>query len=160
MCVSDFPGVFARDFVLKFVLKRNRLVLQVGQRIKQSPIRVRIIVAIAFPVREMRSIFITQCSLQRFNGIDHVALQPCLSLCQRLVKWSQTETVGGGFNPLANFEAFVAQLVPKGCKNLVVFKPKNYPDLFATLGSKSSIVIFVNSFAHNSSASRFSLKYV
>lgn len=114
MCVSDLASVFTRDFVFKLELKRSRLVLQVGQRIKQSRIRVPIIVAIAFPVCEMGSIFITQCSLQRFNGIDHLALQPCLSLCQRFVEWGKTETIGRGFNPPTNSKAFGAQFAPKG----------------------------------------------
>ncbi|SPH20333.1 hypothetical protein ASD8599_01069 [Ascidiaceihabitans donghaensis] len=126
----------------------------------QSRIRVRIIVAKALPMREMGSILITQSSLQRFNRIDHLALQPCLSLCQRFVEWSQTETIGRGFNPPTNSKAFVAQFAPKGCKNLIVFKPKGYSDFLPALVSERAVVIFVNSFAHNSSASRFSLKYV
>ncbi len=89
-----------------------------------------------------------------------MALQPCLSLCQRFVEWGKTETIGRGFNPPLNSKAFGAQFAPKGCKYLVVFKPKNYPDFFATFGSEGFVTIFVNSFAHNSSASRFSLKYV
>jgi len=74
MCVCDLPSSFARDFVLKLALQQKRLFLQFGERFEKCCIRVQIVVAIAFPVREMGCVFITQCCFERFNRIDHMAL--------------------------------------------------------------------------------------